>query len=92
MRYLSIYPDELQRAEKLQIQHNGKWKELSVILSTDEKIKKAISNVDKKAQKEIEKMLNEAAQTSFDAEAAIYHAANKTYQKPCGLQRTGNAD
>lgn len=38
---------------------------LSAILSTDKKIKKAISNVDKKAQKEIEKMLYEAAQTSF---------------------------
>lgn len=50
---------------------------LGAILSTDEKIKKAISNTDKQAQKEIEKMLNEAAQTSFDAEAAIYHAANK---------------
>ena len=50
---------------------------LSAVLSTDEKIKKAISNVNKKAQKEIEKMLTEAAQTSFDAEAAIYHAANK---------------
>ena len=37
---------------------------LGAILSTDEKIKKAISNTDKQAQKEIEKMLNEAAQTS----------------------------
>ena len=54
---------------------------LSAILSTDEKIKKAISNVDKTAQKEIEKMLHEAAQTSFDAEAAIYHAANKNIRK-----------
>ena len=42
---------------------------LDAILSTDEKIKKAISNTDKQAQKEIEKMLTEAAQTSFDAEA-----------------------
>lgn len=54
---------------------------LDAILSTDEKIKKAISNTDKQAQKEIEKMLTEAAQTSFDAEAAIYHAANKPVRK-----------
>ena len=54
---------------------------LSAILSTDEKIKKAISNIDKKAQKEIEKMIKEAAQTSFDAQAAIYYAANKNIKK-----------
>lgn len=54
---------------------------LSAILSTDEKIKKAISNIDKKAQKEIEKMIKEAAKTSFDAQAAIYYAANKNIKK-----------
>ena len=54
---------------------------LNAIGVTDEKIKKAISATDKQAQKEIEKMLNEAAQTSFDAEAAIYHAANKNIRK-----------
>ena len=65
------------------ITDTAQWQieKLSAILSTDEKIKKAISNVDKKAQKEIEKMLTEAAQTSFDAEAAIYHAANKPVRK-----------
>ena len=70
-------------AKSGKITDTAQWQmeRLSAILSTDEKIKKAISNVDKTAQKEIEKMLHEAAQTSFDAEAAIYHAANKNIRK-----------
>ena len=67
----------IAKAGKITDTEQWQIERLNAIGVTDEKIKKAISATDKQAQKEIEKMLNEAAQTSFDAEAAIYHSAKK---------------
>ena len=78
---LSDISRRIAKAGKITDTAQWQIERLNAIGVTDEKIKKAISATDKQAQKEIEKMLNEAAQTSFDAEAAIYHAANKTVGK-----------
>lgn len=78
---LSDISRRIAKAGKITDTAQWQIERLNAIGVTDEKIKKAISATDKQAQKEIEKMLNEAAQTSFDAEAAIYHAANKNIRK-----------
>lgn len=76
----NILADIARRIAKTgKITDTAQWQmeRLKAVGATDEFIKKEIAKINKQSEKQIEQMINEAAQISYGAEAKIYTSARK---------------